>query len=224
MDFANLSVAMREGFDDEHCATLLTESTAFLLLFQSISYELILLQVIDSPQEPLFIDRPDLTERVLRELHPYVEAWTGVELTPYTAYGLRLYTNQSALWMHVSTHFDFEFLIFEGVRCFGSALTQVVYLLIFGRWTRCKHTSSPSFCTLTSQKTPKTGPSSLKTLTGTRMRSLLPVGIWSFMNLPNATMVALGGSMEAGIRQSSCIIIQSSKCLITNEMSFFADP
>lgn len=59
------------------------------------------IEVIDSPQEPLFIDRPDLTERVLHELHPYVEAWTGLELTPYTAYGLRLYTNQSALWMHV---------------------------------------------------------------------------------------------------------------------------
>ena len=58
-------------------------------------------EVIDGPQEPLFIDRPDLTARVLHELHPYVEAWAGIEVTPYTAYGLRLYQNESALWMHV---------------------------------------------------------------------------------------------------------------------------
>lgn len=58
-------------------------------------------EVIDGPYEPLFIDRPDLTERVLRELHPYVEAWAGIEVAPHTAYGLRLYQNQSALWAHV---------------------------------------------------------------------------------------------------------------------------
>ena len=58
-------------------------------------------EVIDSPEQPLFIDRPDLTKRVLHELQPYVEAWAGIEVVPHTAYGLRLYTNQSALWMHV---------------------------------------------------------------------------------------------------------------------------
>ena len=58
-------------------------------------------EVIDSPEEPLFIDRPDLMDRVLHELQPYVEAWSGIEVLPHTAYGLRLYTNQSALWMHV---------------------------------------------------------------------------------------------------------------------------
>lgn len=57
--------------------------------------------VIDGPQQPLFIDRPDLTERVLKELHPYVEAWAGIELTPFTAYGLRLYQNQSAVGFHI---------------------------------------------------------------------------------------------------------------------------
>lgn len=51
--------------------------------------------VIDAPQQPLFIDRPDLTRRVLRELKDYAEAWSGVELTPYTAYGFRLYQNHS---------------------------------------------------------------------------------------------------------------------------------
>lgn len=55
------------------------------------------IEVIDAPENPLFIDRPDLTARVLRELHPYVEAWSGVELIPFTAYGLRLYQNQSAV-------------------------------------------------------------------------------------------------------------------------------
>lgn len=54
-------------------------------------------EVIDAPENPLFIDRPDLTARVLRELHPYAEAWAGVELIPFTAYGLRLYQNQSAV-------------------------------------------------------------------------------------------------------------------------------
>jgi hypothetical protein len=56
--------------------------------------------VINAPELPLFIDRPDLTQRVLAELHPYVEAWSGLELTPYRAYGFRLYQNQSQLTMH----------------------------------------------------------------------------------------------------------------------------
>ena len=58
-------------------------------------------EVIDGPENPLFIDRPELMNRVLHELHPYVEAWAGIEVIPYTAYGLRLYQNQSAVWMHV---------------------------------------------------------------------------------------------------------------------------
>jgi hypothetical protein len=56
--------------------------------------------VIDGPI-PWFIDRPDLTKRVLHELRNYAETWSGVELTPYRAYGFRLYRNESALWMHV---------------------------------------------------------------------------------------------------------------------------
>eukprot|EP00980_Cylindrotheca_fusiformis_P001936 scaffold442_cov110-Cylindrotheca_fusiformis.AAC.3 len=59
------------------------------------------IDVIDGPQVPLFIDRPDLTQRVLRELQPILEAWSGIELEPYTAYGFRLYRNESRLWMHV---------------------------------------------------------------------------------------------------------------------------
>lgn len=56
--------------------------------------------VIDGPT-PYFVNRPDLTARVLHDLRHYAEAWSGVELTPYRAYGFRLYRNDSALWMHV---------------------------------------------------------------------------------------------------------------------------
>ena len=34
-------------------------------------------------------------------MQPILEAWSGVALTPYTAYGFRLYRNESRLWMHV---------------------------------------------------------------------------------------------------------------------------
>ena len=50
---------------------------------------------------PWFIDRPDLTQRVLKELHHYSETWAGMELTPEIAYGFRLYRNQSNLHVHV---------------------------------------------------------------------------------------------------------------------------
>lgn len=58
--------------------------------------------IINGPQPPLFVDRPDLTQRVLHELKHYAETWAkGVELTPYRAYGFRLYQNDSQLHMHV---------------------------------------------------------------------------------------------------------------------------
>jgi hypothetical protein len=50
---------------------------------------------------PWFIDRPDLTQRVLHELQHYVETWANVPLTPEVAYGFRLYRNNSRLHMHV---------------------------------------------------------------------------------------------------------------------------
>jgi len=56
--------------------------------------------VIEGPI-PWFIKRPDLTERVLHELRHYAETWSGMELTPYRAYGFRLYRNESQLMMHV---------------------------------------------------------------------------------------------------------------------------
>ena len=48
-----------------------------------------------------FIDRPDLTRRVLDELQQYPEEWAGFPLTPVTAYGFRLYRNTSRLHVHV---------------------------------------------------------------------------------------------------------------------------
>jgi hypothetical protein len=59
------------------------------------------IDVIAGPQEPLFIDRPDLTQRALQELQPILEAWSGMPLTPAIAYGFRLYRNESSLWMHI---------------------------------------------------------------------------------------------------------------------------
>lgn len=59
-----------------------------------------LIDVIAGPEEPLFIDRPELNKRALTELQPILEAWSGVELVPAMAYGFRLYRNESSLWMH----------------------------------------------------------------------------------------------------------------------------
>ena len=49
------------------------------------------IQVIAGPEQPLFIDRPELNERALKELQPILEAWSGIELVPAIAYGFRLY-------------------------------------------------------------------------------------------------------------------------------------
>ena len=58
------------------------------------------IDVVDGGQ-PIFIDRPDLTDRILEELHPMHEAWAGIPLVPHQAYGFRLYMNASSLLMHV---------------------------------------------------------------------------------------------------------------------------
>lgn len=57
--------------------------------------------VINGPQPPLMVYRDDLTRRVLHELLPYAEEWSGVKLQPQQAYGFRLYRNESQLLMHV---------------------------------------------------------------------------------------------------------------------------
>mmetsp|Transcript_69066 Transcript_69066/g.200407 ORF Transcript_69066/g.200407 Transcript_69066/m.200407 type:complete len:349 (+) Transcript_69066:92-1138(+) len=59
------------------------------------------IDVIDTAEPSWFIDRPDMTNRVLHEMQPYVETWSNTELTAWGAYGFRLYRNNSKLQMHV---------------------------------------------------------------------------------------------------------------------------
>jgi hypothetical protein len=47
-----------------------------------------------------FIRQPELNAKVLRELKPMHEEWSGIELVGATAYGLRAYRNNSVLFMH----------------------------------------------------------------------------------------------------------------------------
>jgi hypothetical protein len=56
--------------------------------------------VILGEQTPLMIYRQDLVRLVLQEMQPFAEAWSGIELTPYKAYGFRLYREGNQLMMH----------------------------------------------------------------------------------------------------------------------------
>lgn len=56
--------------------------------------------IIPGPNPPLFIDRGDLMIKVVSKLQNYAETWSGIELKPYGAYGLRIYRNESELLMH----------------------------------------------------------------------------------------------------------------------------
>lgn len=57
--------------------------------------------------EPFHFDDPEKNKEILNELLPFHESWSGVELVPHFAYGLRVYRNESAFNMHLdksSTH------------------------------------------------------------------------------------------------------------------------
>jgi hypothetical protein len=57
---------------------------------------------IDTILRPLFIKlSTEVKDEVLRAVQPILEAWSGVELVPSMAYGLRVYRNTSKLYMHV---------------------------------------------------------------------------------------------------------------------------
>jgi len=56
---------------------------------------------IESDNPPIFVNMPEVTDRVLQELLPIHESWSGVKLIPNNAYGLRIYRNGSNLNMHV---------------------------------------------------------------------------------------------------------------------------
>eukprot|EP00591_Stephanopyxis_turris_P000736 CAMPEP_0195512032 /NCGR_PEP_ID=MMETSP0794_2-20130614/4143_1 /TAXON_ID=515487 /ORGANISM="Stephanopyxis turris, Strain CCMP 815" /LENGTH=282 /DNA_ID=CAMNT_0040639747 /DNA_START=300 /DNA_END=1148 /DNA_ORIENTATION=+ len=50
---------------------------------------------------PLFIDQVELNQKVMDALKPMHESWAGMPLIGSTAYGLRIYRNESVLNMHV---------------------------------------------------------------------------------------------------------------------------
>lgn len=50
---------------------------------------------------PYFFDDPQMNRDVVVEMTPLMEAWSGVELVPNNAYGLRVYRNGSNLLMHL---------------------------------------------------------------------------------------------------------------------------
>jgi hypothetical protein len=55
---------------------------------------------ITGPLPPLKVDNDRLTTRVYKELQRYAEAWAGIPLIPYGAYGFRIYRNGAQLKMH----------------------------------------------------------------------------------------------------------------------------
>ncbi|CAB9515879.1 expressed unknown protein [Seminavis robusta] len=52
--------------------------------------------------KPLMVEMlPGLIDKALTRLHPYHEAWTGIPLKKQKGYGLRIYKNNSQLYMHL---------------------------------------------------------------------------------------------------------------------------
>ena len=49
------------------------------------------IDVIDGKLQPLMVPIPKLTKKTMHELQPILEAWSGIDLVPSMAYGLRLY-------------------------------------------------------------------------------------------------------------------------------------
>jgi len=58
------------------------------------------INVIETEKNNWFIPLGGLTDKILRALQPMHEKWSGIKLQPATAYGLRLYRNNSSLLMH----------------------------------------------------------------------------------------------------------------------------
>mmetsp|Transcript_16681 Transcript_16681/g.27668 ORF Transcript_16681/g.27668 Transcript_16681/m.27668 type:complete len:342 (+) Transcript_16681:133-1158(+) len=59
------------------------------------------INVIQGGERPLFVHQPKLNQKVLDDLKPMHEEWAGVELEGSLSYGLRVYRNNSRLFMHV---------------------------------------------------------------------------------------------------------------------------
>ena len=58
------------------------------------------IDVMDGSPKSRFIDQADLNNWVAQRIKKMHEEWSGIELVPSIAYGLRLYQNASALLMH----------------------------------------------------------------------------------------------------------------------------
>lgn len=58
------------------------------------------IDAVYTPVASKFIDLGAVRQEVLNEFKPYHEEWSGLELMPTSAYGLRLYRNGSSLAMH----------------------------------------------------------------------------------------------------------------------------
>jgi hypothetical protein len=158
--------------------------------------------IIHGPQA-LFVDRPDLTARVLHELKHYAEEWSQTELTAYRAYGFRLYRNQSQLMMHVDkmqTHIisfiyhidssdDAEpvsqkmsasipySIVYRFLVSYPRSLPLLLFYTLTHLLTWCyTHVYLSFYCS---------GPSLLKTSTATRTKSFSPRETFSFTNRPS---------------------------------------
>ncbi|KAI2500301.1 hypothetical protein MHU86_14181 [Fragilaria crotonensis] len=57
--------------------------------------------IVVEGKRPYFIPQPDLNKKILHALLPIHEKWAGIPLFPSLAYGLRVYTNNSRLLMHI---------------------------------------------------------------------------------------------------------------------------
>ena len=83
----------------------------------------------DSPyfQRPLFIHQDSLNQLVLEELQSMHEEWSGIPLIGQTAYGLRIYRNESVLHMHGECYIIiFICCLLRGVIC-----VLIILLLLY---------------------------------------------------------------------------------------------
>ena len=56
---------------------------------------------VETDNRPFFLKDDEMNTEILNALLPFHEAWSGVELIPNNAYGLRVYRNETNLNMHL---------------------------------------------------------------------------------------------------------------------------
>jgi hypothetical protein len=57
--------------------------------------------IMPGPNPPVMVRDQELLTRVYEELHRYAEAWSGMKLLAYGAYGFRVYRDGAQLLMHI---------------------------------------------------------------------------------------------------------------------------